>query len=634
MSWISTLCETYDNNIDKAGTYDGQTYPLSMDSHILANARLEITIDDDGNFIEARELEKIKKDKNDKTNDLSGVTIIPVTEDSGGRSSGIVPHPLCDTLSYIAGDYAAYVPGKKDKEKALEKSEKYLENLKKWAESDYSHYKVRAVYKYLEKKTVIADLVRENVVELDSHGMISSKKICGETAERAMARFIIRSPEHDETEKCWEDKTLFQKFSEYYNSLIDDVNYHDICYVSGEDMAVCCNHPKGIVPSSYGAKMVCINTSNFVSLGRFIAGGETCAVGYDSTQKVHNALSWLVKNQGCVVGSKDKRTYICWCPAGKPTINPVDTRWGDEELGSCDTHMEYKEEIEKLFNGKSGVFSESDKVVLISLEAATTGRLSVTYYNELIASDFMERMTRWSETCCWYFKRKNSEGKYRDVIRTPDTKSIVKYAFGMEQGKFVELGDKVFKEQVQRIVHCIADKKPIPRDIVYVLMHKASNPQSYKMWMNYQNVLSTACAMTAKYYNDLEGKVKYGMNLDKNNTDRSYLFGRLLAIAEIIEYRTYKNDAGGGRLTNATQLQSAFVNHPWHTWSVLEKKLIPYYKQTDLASVEYYKSLIGGIIEQLQTDSPAKLNMPLRETYLLGYYHQRKEMFTKKEEDK
>ena len=301
MSWISTLCETYDNNIDKAGTYDGQTYPLSVNSHILANARLEITIDDDGNFIEAKELEKIKKDKNDKTNDLSGVTIIPVTEDSGGgRSSGIVPHPLCDTLSYIAGDYAAYVSGKKDKEKALEKSEKYLENLKKWAESDYSHYKVRAVYKYLEKKTVIADLVRENVVELDSHGMISSKKICGETAERAMARFIIRSPEHDETEKCWEDKTLFRKFSEYYNSVISSVNNHDI----------------------------------------------------------------------------------------------------------------------------------------------------------------------------------------------------------------------------------------------------------------------------------------------------------------------------------------------WHTWSVLEKKLIPYYKQTDLASVEYYKSLIGCIIEQLQTDSPAKLNMPLRETYLLGYYHQRKEMFTKKEEDK
>ena len=162
-------------------------------------------------------------------------------------------------------------------------------------------------------------------------------------------------------------------------------------------------------------------------------------------------------------------------------------------------------------------------------------------------------------------------------------------------------------------------------------MHKASNPQSYKMWMNYQNVLSTACAMTAKYYNDLEGKVKYGMNLDKNNTDRSYLFGRLLAIAEIIEYRTYKNDAGGGRLTNATKLQSAFVNHPFYTWNILEKKINPYFEPT---SAEYYKSMIGDIICQLQTDSPAKLNMPLRETYLLGYYHQRKEMFTKKEEDK
>ena len=59
----------------------------------------------DGNFKSARKVEKAES-----------VTIIPVTEDSGTRSSGIAPHPLCDKLCYIAGDYTTYTNDKKTKE--------------------------------------------------------------------------------------------------------------------------------------------------------------------------------------------------------------------------------------------------------------------------------------------------------------------------------------------------------------------------------------------------------------------------------------------------------------------------------------------------------------------------------------
>ena len=38
-------------------------------------------------------------DLNDK------LTIIPVTEKSGSRTAGKEPHPLCDNLRYLAGDY-------------------------------------------------------------------------------------------------------------------------------------------------------------------------------------------------------------------------------------------------------------------------------------------------------------------------------------------------------------------------------------------------------------------------------------------------------------------------------------------------------------------------------------------------
>lgn len=98
MAWLKTLAETYDVNAELAGKEkNGQAVLLPI-CHSTFNAQIEVTIDLDGNFKDARKLEK--------GGDI--VTVIPVTEDSAARSSGIAPHPLCDKLCYTAGDYSAY----------------------------------------------------------------------------------------------------------------------------------------------------------------------------------------------------------------------------------------------------------------------------------------------------------------------------------------------------------------------------------------------------------------------------------------------------------------------------------------------------------------------------------------------
>lgn len=75
-------------------------------SHSTFNAQIEVMLDEEGNFLGSKKL--------DKGPDI--VTIIPVTEDSAARSSGIAPHPLCDKLCYVAGDYALYTGDQKKKE--------------------------------------------------------------------------------------------------------------------------------------------------------------------------------------------------------------------------------------------------------------------------------------------------------------------------------------------------------------------------------------------------------------------------------------------------------------------------------------------------------------------------------------
>ena len=71
-------------------------------SHTTVTAQITVTIDADGNFISAEPV--AEEDK---------LTIIPVKAESGSRTAGKAPHPLCDKLKYLAGDYMELsdVPG-------------------------------------------------------------------------------------------------------------------------------------------------------------------------------------------------------------------------------------------------------------------------------------------------------------------------------------------------------------------------------------------------------------------------------------------------------------------------------------------------------------------------------------------
>ncbi len=48
------------------------------------------------------------------------------------------------------------------------------------------------------------------------------------------------------------------------------------------------------------------------------------------------------------------------------------------------------------------------------------------------------------------------------------------------------------------------------------------------------------------------------MALDNKEKDRNYLYGRLLAVADRIEYSTY-DEKDGGRVTNAKRYMSTFL---------------------------------------------------------------------------
>ena len=124
----NNLYETYENII-KQGSKD-----LLPIAHSTQNAHIEVTLNSNSEMIGA---EFVDKD--------NASTLIPVTEASASRTSGNAPHPLCDKLQYLAGDYEQYTGKKK------EFYDEYIKQLKDWCQSEHSNNKVKIIYNYLVK---------------------------------------------------------------------------------------------------------------------------------------------------------------------------------------------------------------------------------------------------------------------------------------------------------------------------------------------------------------------------------------------------------------------------------------------------------------------------------------------------
>ena len=62
------------------------------------------------------------------------------------------------------------------------------------------------------------------------------------------------------------------------------------------------NFPKGVLATSFNSKLISSSDNvNFTYKGRFTDAQQAATIGYEATQKAHNALTWVVANQGIFI---------------------------------------------------------------------------------------------------------------------------------------------------------------------------------------------------------------------------------------------------------------------------------------------------------------------------------------------
>ncbi|MBF0132048.1 MAG: type I-C CRISPR-associated protein Cas8c/Csd1 [Magnetococcales bacterium] len=621
MGWMQKLYETYNCSASAM-------LPVS---HTKQQAHIEITIDMDGNFKRAKVIDKEE-------------TLIPATEQSAGRTGQRPPpHPLCDKVQYCAADYPDFGGAK------LSFFKDYETLLNQWCQSEFSHPKARAVLTAIQRRNVVSILVREKILFVDANNKLpvqwtgegdppklyallqpKKDKNSNETVRDQGDAFIRwRVEESGRDLGVWEDPSLIQAWTAFDAST--NVN-KGVCMVSGAGNAsLALNHPKRIRHSGDGAKLISANdASGYTFRGRFTdnTGQQGCGIGHEVSQKAHSALRWLIEKQSYRNGDQ---VIVSWAVSGAkipdPFVNtmalldPESQETDQDDAESSATGEHFARRLALKMAGYRAELGNTHDIVVMGLDSATPGRMSIVYYRELAGSEFLDRIESWHDTYQWH----QDFGKEQKFIGVPSPKEIAEAAYGRR------LDDKLRKATVERLLPCIIDGLILPQDLMDATVRRVCNRTAYerdkqgRQW-EWEKHLGIACALYRGYQRKKHNE-EFAMALEKERTTRDYLFGRLLAVADHMENRALYL-AQEKRESNASRLMQRFADHPSSTWRTIELSLAPYKSRLQAKRggfLHEMNGLLDEIINAFDRDAFVSDDR-LSGEFLLGFHTQRHQL--------
>ena len=306
-----------------------------------------------------------------------------------------------------------------------------------------------------------------------------------------------------------------------------------MCLVTGTEQTLGTKHPARLRHGGDKAKLISANdTAGFTYLGRFTDSGQACAVGYETSQKAHSALRWLIQRQGF---RNDDQTIVAWEISGKTVPSPMRNSryafWDDDEWNAefgdgddfyrGDFGQVFARKLNDRIAGYRRALGSADDIVVMGMDSATPGRMAVTYYRELTGSEFMERLEAWHKDYAWL----QNYSKETRFLGAPAPREIAEAVYGRP------LDAKIGKATVSRLLPCVMDGAALPSDILRSVCRRAAGRVGMEHW-EWEKVLGIACGLFRGFHKERG----YRMSLETERNSRDYLYGRLLPQQEVWDY--------------------------------------------------------------------------------------------------
>lgn len=645
-SIVSVLQALYDSyNIAHEGNIVDKTEDIGQQTVLLpvyhsnkrsnGNDIIQVTLTSDGDYIKAG---WVPKDE---------YIIFPVTERSIVRSRGIAPHPLSDELSYVSNELN------------LDKHECYVEELELWNEfmqRGHVNLTFEAIYRYVIKETILADVING---------------ILGNTPYFVDERNVVNYIDDKQTEKKWQIEKTFITFivetqnelqknlsvstdKDLHNSYISYVRSINMekpkkrCNISNE-LTYCAKSHRGMLGN---AKLISVSNNNETYYGRFSSGEEIVSVGYEVSQKTHLMLKYLLENDNNSRWLGETSYLVNWFSDDIPNnegiklTNAISIDEDDDlDLENDDEIVslggETSKELNDYISGRGRKVSSGSKFYIMIIDKISNGRISIKYFREMPKSDLYKRVEEWYHSTKWSVYVPKLK---KTVQQSPSIYRLADYVMGLEirdmTTKIACKNKKLRTKTVERLIPCILDGKKLPLDVVRKMYYNLCKRNSYGSTWN--SLVEVGCSIMKKYNIDYKKKGEVNKVLDKENNDRSYLYGRLLAVYEklegdVLNISSNKGD-GGNRSTNAERLWTVYTKTPARTLMILEDKTRPYkerLQKSNPGSHIFYERLIGVIVNKLSgcLYFNENKNNPLNEDFIFGYYAQRQDFYKKRNEN-
>ena len=601
------LVDSYDKNADALI----KKYPLSTTSISNKSDFIGIiVINGAGEFVRFDKIEKAKKDKKTGRDVVAAVHIpIPVSEESmarSGRDAWKFPHPLFDQYDYLKGNGRKF--------------ESYVACLRKFVESEFATGQIQAIYQYILKKDVENDLAAEKI------------------KAKTNILFQVEIPDNPR-KRIWENEALFNAWHQYYLSTKN--NSKSLDYIVGEEQPGASFHPKKISSVSANAKLISAPSDKlfYTFQGKFTDLSEAISIGYETSQKAHQFLRFLIKDRGYYCGEQVILSFTIGSmekllppPFESKSISAIlqnNSTQTENDIQidlSAETGFDYAVALRKSLGGfgHGPLIKQHAKTAVVALDAATTGRLSVTFYRELDRNEYLERVADWHEGCKWHQKfwdEKNE--KYVPYRGAPSVDKIVEAVNGKPRGAKDESYTKIKKTARERMLRCIFDGAPLPMDYVVAAIRRASNPLGITKGgefdrNSFEQIVATVCALVRKDFLQ-RNKGEYKLSIELERKDRDYLYGRLLGAADKLEEYVLYKQGNPRKNTAAIRYMQALSQRPYMTWHTIHGCLNPYIqKEKNSFAFDEIQSVMDSFLP-----GDYEKDEPLNGSFLIGYYHER-----------
>lgn len=384
------------------------------------------------------------------------------------------------------------------------------------------------------------------------------------------------------------------------------------CLITGEtNQPIARTHTmlKGVVGAkASGCSLVGFNLDSVSSYGK--SQSYNAPVSEKAMFKYTTALNYLLNDSDSRTRLGDS-TVVFWAMSSGKEQNIMSLFLGDgfeqKDSRNALVEQELMDILKNVRDGKPvvGISSPNTKTYILGL-APNAARASVRFWYESSFSDFVKRMAENQEN-----------------LRVVKSDKVKKFISITQILRSITPKTKVWYENVpasyeNALFRAVVSGAPYPQSVYTAVLMRIRAEGGDDFCVDYVRAgLIKAVLIRNFHVEDLT------VSLNENSNDTAYNLGRLFAVMEALQAK-----ANGTSNIRSRYFASASVNPKLVFPSLLN--LAQHHVAKSEAGM-YYDKMIEMIISRI-SEFPANLSLEDQGKFVLGYYHQREFIYTKKED--